>query len=228
MAIARGRRLLRPDLIIFDCDGVLIDSETVASRLVAQEMTALGWAMDAHEAMSRFVGMSIGDMQPMVEEKIRRSLPHDWRRAMADKLIEALKEESVLIPGADEMLKRVTALGFDWRVASNSSDEEMAVKFARTGLADLTAGRCISAGQVIARGGKAKPAPDVFLVAAEHAKTAPERCIVLEDSRLGTRGAVAAGMICYGFDPHGDGTALLAEGATAIFRRLDEIFGVLA
>ncbi len=217
-----------PDLIIFDCDGVLIDSESVASRLVAQELTSLGWGMDAQEAMRRFVGMSIGDMQPLIEARLGRPLPMEWRRDLADKLIIALEQEAVLIPGADEMLRRVNELGFDWRVASNSSDEEMAVKFSRTGLAALTEGRCISAASVIARGGKAKPAPDVFLAAAEHAGIAPERCIVLEDSRPGTRGAVAAGMTCYGFDPHGDGAALLAEGAAAIFNRLDEIFGVLA
>lgn len=219
---------MRPELIIFDCDGVLIDSETVASRLVARELTALGWEMAADEAMDRFLGMSIGDMQPMIEARIGRLLPADWRRAMADRLIAVLAEEAVLIPGADEMLQKVTALGFDWRVASNSSDEEMAVKFSRTGLLELTAGRCISAGSVIARGGRAKPAPDVFLAAAADAKTPPERCLVLEDSQLGMRGAVAAGMVCYGFDPHGDGAALKAEGAAGIFRKLDDIFGVIA
>ncbi len=219
---------MRPDLIIFDCDGVLIDSELVAARLIAQEMTALGWEMDARESMSCFLGMNIGDMQPMIEARLNRNLHDGWRRELADKLILALGQEAVLIPGADEMLRKVTELGFDWRVASNSSDEEMAVKFSRTGLAALTDGRCVSAASVIARGGKAKPAPDVFLAAAAHANITPERCIVLEDSRLGTRGAVAAGMTCYGFDPHGDGAALLAEGATAIFRTLDEIFGVLA
>ncbi|MGE4482049.1 HAD family hydrolase [Acidocella sp.] len=219
--------MLRPDLIIFDCDGVLIDSEGVASRLVAREVTALGWKMDADEAMARFIGMNIGDMQPMIEERVGRKLSSAWRQDLAEKLVAALAEEAVLIPRADEMLKRVTEMGFDWRVASNSSDEEMRVKFARTGLSDLTAGRCISAGSVIARGGKAKPAPDVFLAAAADANIPPARCIVLEDSKLGTRGAVAAGMTCYGFDPHGDGAALLAEGARAVFSSLDEIFEVL-
>ena len=219
---------MRPDLIIFDCDGVLIDSEALASRLVAQEMTALGWDMDANEAMRRFIGMSISDMEPIIETQLGRVLPPGWRVGLAEALIEALKQEAVLIPGADEMLARVTQMGFDWRVASNSSDEEMAVKFSRTGLTALTQGRCVSAASVIARGGKAKPAPDVFLAAAEDAKTPPERCIVLEDSRLGARAAVAAGMKCYGFDPHGDGEALLAEGAVGIFRKLEDIFGVLA
>lgn len=217
-----------PDLIIFDCDGVLIDSETLASKLVARELTALGWEMDADEALRRFLGMNIGDMKPIVEAQLGIQLSAEWRQSMADKLIEALRKDSILIPGADEMLKRVTEMGFDWRVASNSSDEEMVVKFTRTGLYDLTKGRCISAGSVIARGGKAKPAPDVFLAAAADAKVLPERCIVLEDSPLGTRGAVAAGMTCYGYDPHGEGAALKAEGAKAVFRCLDEIFGVLA
>ncbi|MDE2240262.1 MAG: HAD-IA family hydrolase, partial [Rhodospirillales bacterium] len=216
-----------PDLIIFDCDGVLIDSEMVASRVVATEMTNLGWEMTPEDSMRQFLGMNLSDMVPMIEAQLGILLPDGWRRDMADKLIDALSEEAVLIPGADEMLKRVTAMGFDWRVASNSSDEEMAVKFARTGLTELTAGRCVSAASVIAKGGKAKPAPDVFLAAAKDAKIPPERCIVLEDSRLGMRGAVAAGMICYGFDPHGDGAALRAEGAAAVFSRLDEIFGVL-
>ncbi|HYP62658.1 MAG TPA: HAD-IA family hydrolase, partial [Acidocella sp.] len=130
------------------------------------------------------------------------------------------------IPGAAEMLREVTDRGIDWRIASNSSDEEMAVKFARTGLSALTAGRAHSAASVIARGGRAKPAPDLFLAAAASAGVAPERCIVLEDSTLGVTGAVAAGMVCYGFAPHGNGETLLAAGAREIFTRLDEILGV--
>jgi HAD superfamily hydrolase (TIGR01509 family) len=216
-----------PELVIFDCDGVLIDSEGVAAVLVARELTGLGWVMEADEAMCRFTGMSIGDMQPLVERELGRELPLDWRKSIADKLVGLLAEESRLIPGADAMLEKITALGVNWRVASNSSDEEMAVKFARTGISHLTNGRTHSAASVIARGGRAKPAPDVFLAAASAANVAPERCIVLEDSRLGVTGAVAAGMVCYGFSPHGDGAALREAGARQIFSTLDEIFGVL-
>jgi len=216
-----------PELIIFDCDGVLIDSEGVASMVIARELTGMGWPMDADAAMRTFIGMSIADMVPMIEERLSRRLHATWRPELAEKLVVALGEEVELIPGADTMLERVNAFGIEWRVASNSSDEEMAVKFARTGLSRLTEGRTHSASSVIARGGRPKPAPDVFLAAAASAKADPARCIVLEDSRLGVTGAVAAGMTCYGFSPHGNAEPLLAAGAKAVFADLHEIFGIL-
>ena len=210
-----------PELIIFDCDGVLIDSEGVAAAVTARELTRLGWEMDARE------GMSIHDMQPIIEARLGRTLPAEWRSELADQYRDALAEQARIIPGAREMLRRVNALGIPWRVASNSSQEEMDVKFARTGLDDLTAGLTHPAASVIARGGRPKPAPDIFLAAAAAAGVPPADCLVLEDSPLGVTGAVAAGMRTYGFDPHGDGAALRAAGATAVLRRLDELFGVL-
>jgi len=219
---------MNPELIIFDCDGVLIDSEGVASTIIAQELTSLGWPMDANASMNLFMGMSITDMEPIIEAHLNRKLPPNWRPDLAEKLVIALGTQSKLIPGAEKMLLEVTARGIDWRIASNSSDEEMAVKFARTGLTALTQGRAHSAASVIARGGRAKPAPDVFLAAAASANTPPNRCIVLEDSALGVTAAVAAGMTCYGFAPHGTGETLLAAGARKIFTRLDEILGVFA
>ena len=217
-----------PELVIFDCDGVLIDSEGVASAVVAADLTALGWEMAAPEALEIFMGMSIVDMQPMIEAHLRRSLPDAWRNNLADQLLAALSTQSKLIPGVREVLERLNMQGVPWRVASNSSQEEMAVKFARTGIDHLTAGLTHAAADVIARGGRPKPAPDVFLAAAASAETQPQSCIVIEDSALGVTGAVAAGMVCYGFAPHGSCEHLLAAGATAILRQLDDIFGIIA
>jgi HAD superfamily hydrolase (TIGR01509 family) len=212
---------MRPELIIFDCDGVLIDSEGVASGVTARFCSALGWDMSADEALSRFLGMSIVDIEPLVAARIGQKVPDGWRDGLARELVVALGRQARLIPGARELLVRVNELGIDWRVASNSSDEEMAVKFARTELTDLVAGRCFAA----ARNGKPKPAPDVFLAAAGDVPAA--RCLVVEDSALGVTGAVAAGMVCYGFDRHGDGAALLEAGAVGVFRELEQIFGVV-
>ncbi len=217
-----------PELIIFDCDGVLIDSEGVAASLIARELTALGWEMTMQGSMDLFLGMSITDMQPIIETRLGRKLPQNWRPELAQKLVLALGEEAKLIPGAREMLERVTAMGIPWRVASNSSDQEMAVKFARTGLSAMMEGKTHSAASVIAKGGRPKPAPDVFLAAAAAEKIPPKSCLVLEDSALGVTGAVAAGMTCYGFAPHGDGAHLLAAGAKAILRDLQDLFGVFA
>jgi len=212
---------MRPELIIFDCDGVLIDSEGVASRVTAASLSALGWEMTGDESFSRFVGMSILDIEPLVEARLGRKVPERWRAGLARELVEALGREARVIPGARQMLERVNAMGIEWRVASNSSDEEMAVKFAKTGLADLMDGRCFAAMKF----GKPKPAPDVFLAAA--GGVSASLCLVVEDSALGVAGAVAAGMVCYGFAPHGDGAALLAAGAVGVFRELEQIFGVV-
>jgi HAD superfamily hydrolase (TIGR01509 family) len=217
-----------PELIIFDCDGVLIDSEGLASAVVAEDLTALGWKMSPAVAQEIFLGMSIMDMEPMIAARLGHALSPAWRDELAAKLLVALSEGAKRIPGAREMLEGVNRLGIPWRVASNSSDEEMAVKFARTGLSDLTEGRAHAAASVIAKGGRPKPAPDIFLAAAASTGAPPEACLVLEDSPLGVTGAVAAGMTCYGFAPHGDGAALLAAGAAGVLRELHEIFGVLA
>jgi HAD superfamily hydrolase (TIGR01509 family) len=214
---------MRPELIIFDCDGVLIDSEGVASRVVAANLSRIGWAMDADAAMRMFMGMSIVEMQPLIEGRLRRALPDGWRDGLAAELADALSREAVVVPGAREALERVTAMGIPWRVASNSSDEEMAIKFGRTGLDDLTAGLTFAAMAV----GRPKPAPDVYLTAAEAAGVTPAGCLVLEDSVLGVEGAVAAGMICYGFDRHGDGAHLREAGAAGVLHALEELFGVL-
>jgi HAD superfamily hydrolase (TIGR01509 family) len=217
---------MRPELIIFDCDGVLIDSEGIASALIAQEMTALGWAMDVDEAQRVFLGMSIIDMEPLIEARLGWRLPAGWRDKIADELLVVLRAGAKLIPGAREMLEQVNALGIEWRVASNSSDEEMAVKFARTGISDLTAGRAHAAASVVALGGRPKPAPDIFLAAAASAGVKPAHCLVVEDSALGVTGAVAAGMVCYGFAPHG-GASLLEAGAAGVLRELNDLFEVL-
>jgi beta-phosphoglucomutase-like phosphatase (HAD superfamily) len=98
----------------------------------------------------------------------------------------------------------------------------MGAKFARAGFAELVAGRVHSAFDVIAAGGRGKPAPDLFQAAAAAAGVAPSGCLVVEDSVPGARAARAAGMTCLGFSPGGDGAALAAEGAL-LFRHLDEL-----
>ncbi len=198
-------------LVIFDCDGVLVDSEGPSNRVVAEEITRLGWPMTEAESTALFIGYRLSDMPPIVEAKLGRPVPEGWVELVRQRLIAAF-DTLETIPGAEAALRATTALGLPFRIASNSSHEEMVVKFERTGLAGLVAGRRHSARDV-ARG---KPAPDVFLAAAAAEGVPPSACLVVEDSLPGVRAAVAAGMRVVGLDIHGDGAPLAAAGAHPI------------
>jgi beta-phosphoglucomutase-like phosphatase (HAD superfamily) len=196
-------------LVIFDCDGVIVDSESIANRIIAQEMTALGWEITAAEADRLFLGMTLPDMMPIIERQIGRKLPEGWRDRIRAEFITVLGDEVTPIDGAVGALDGVSALGLPWRVASNSSHEEMRVKFARIGVSERVAGRIHSHRDV----GHGKPAPDLFLATAAAEGVPPSECVVIEDSLTGARAAAAAGMDCLAYVPHGDGAALRAVGA---------------
>jgi HAD superfamily hydrolase (TIGR01509 family) len=213
--ISRRRAALR--LVIFDCDGVLVDSEPVSNRILAEELTELGWPMDTAEATNRFLGVSLQDMAPIIERRVGKKLPARWHADVTERIVRALAQESTAIPGAVEALRALTAMGVRWRVASNSSHPEMAAKFARIGLSELVTGRVHSHTDV-ARG---KPAPDLFLAVAAAEGVDPAECLVIEDSVPGVRAAVAAGMDCLGYAPHSDGALLRAEGAVPFHAMAD-------
>jgi HAD superfamily hydrolase (TIGR01509 family) len=198
-------------LVIFDCDGVLVDSEGPSNRAVAEEVTKLGWPMDEAESTRRFVGFQLEQIAPVVEAHTGRPVPDGWVELVRRRLVDVLADELELVSGVREVLQAVDAMGLPCRVASNSSQLEMRVKFARTGLLSLLA-RSHSAYEV-ARG---KPAPDVFLAAAAAEGVPAGACVVVEDSVTGANAAAAAGMACVGLDPHGDGLELRAAGATVI------------
>ena len=198
-------------LVIFDCDGVLIDSEGPSNAIVAAAITELGWPMTAGESMARFVGHRLADIPPVVAVHLGRPVPDDWIEQVRQTMIAAFATIPA-IPGAEAALRATKALGLPIRVASNSSHEEMVVKFATTGLAPLIEDRRHSARDV-ARG---KPAPDVFLAAAAAEGVEPAACVVVEDSLPGVQAAVAAGMRVIALDLNGHGAALVAAGAQTI------------
>lgn len=216
------------DLIIFDCDGVLIDSEMVSARVIAADMTELGLPTTPEQAMHRFVGASIRAIRPMIEADLGSSLSDEWSRRLVEKIVAAMEQYAEPISGAREILDHFDRAGQPWRIASNSADAEMDAKFTRTGWLDIVAGRTHSAPRLFPGGGRPKPAPDVFLDAAQAGSARPERCLVVEDSIPGVTGAVAAGMTCFGFSPHDDGVSLLEAGAARIVRSHDELRGLVA
>jgi beta-phosphoglucomutase-like phosphatase (HAD superfamily) len=224
-AFLRARR--RPlELVIFDCDGVLIDSEALCDRVVAEVLTADGWPITAEECAQRFIGMSFYSMQPEIEARLGRSLGDDWVDRMVSVVTEAMASEVEPVPGAHAALETTAALGLKWRIASNSSHIEMNAKFGRAGWLELVAGRLHSSVDAIAAGGAGKPAPDVFLAAAKAEAVAPAHCLVIEDSVPGITAARAAGMDCLGLVPRGDGAALRSAGAIP-FRSMHDIPALL-
>lgn len=204
-------------LVIFDCDGVLIDSEGPSNRAVAEEVSTLGWPMDEAESMRCFVGFRLEQIAPLVEMRIGRAVPDGWIEHLRARIIEVLSREVAAVPGAREALRALDLLGVPYRVASNSSHKEMRAKFARTAMLALLE-RAHSADDV----GIGKPAPDVFQQAARAEGVAPGACLVIEDSLPGVTAARAAGMACLGYVPNGDGRALQEAGATVI-RSLGEL-----
>jgi len=209
-------------LVIFDCDGVLVDSEPVVNRVVAAELTQLGWPMTGEECCRLFLGLSFTAMVPLIEAQLARALPPGWVHHLEEHLVTVLAEEAELMPGAAAALMETTRLGLPWRIASNSSHGELRAKFGRNGLADIVAGRLHSHHDVP----RGKPAPDLFLAAAAAEGVAPECCVVVEDSVHGVRAAMAASMTCLGFCPDGDGGHLLAEG-TVPFHSMHDLPALL-
>jgi beta-phosphoglucomutase-like phosphatase (HAD superfamily) len=214
------------DLVIFDCDGVLIDSEGVASIVLSRELQRLGWMISPEECETEFLGTSLRDIIVKTEAAIGKRVPSDFTAQFSAAMILALSGDVAAIPGAAVALERLTEAGIPWRVASNSTHDEMAVKFGRTGLVELVGGRQHSAEDMIRLGLNGKPDPHLFLAAAAAAGMPPARCVVIEDSIPGCRAARAAGMTCLGFSPRGSGVELAAEGA-GVFKDMAELPALL-
>ena len=200
-------------LVIFDCDGVLIDSEALCDRVISAELHRSGWKLSAPECHRRFLGLTFADIQQAAEAQLHRPLGPDWIDLLVQRVTAVMAAEATAIPGARDALQATIALGLRLRVASNSSHTEMAAKFARAGLADLVNGRIHSAYDMIAQGKRGKPAPDLFLAAAAAEHVAPANCLVIEDSLAGVQAAIAAGMTCLGFSAEPDADQLRQAGA---------------
>ncbi len=212
----------RPELIVFDCDGVLVDSEPIANRVMAEAVTALGWPLSTAECIVRFKGHHFDTVIAVVEDRLGRPVPEAWLRDLRAATDAAFERELQPIPGVVAVLDAVAAAGLAICVASQGPLEKMAVSLGVTGLRARFEGRIFSAYQVE----RGKPHPDLFLFAAEAMGAAPGSCVVIEDSPLGVAGARAAGMDVLGFAPEGGGADLAAAGAR-LFRDMAELPALL-
>jgi HAD superfamily hydrolase (TIGR01509 family) len=203
------------DLVIFDCDGVLVDSEVISCQAHADVLTVCGYPITAAQVFDRFLGRSAKQAGLEVEAELGHALPDDFTARLQQQLFSAFEADLQAVIGITQALD---AIDLPVCVASSGSHERMRVSLGATGLYDRLAPHIFSSSQV-AHG---KPAPDLFLFAAAQMGADPAACVVVEDSVAGIRGAVAAGMTAFGF--HGGShcgpdhaASLRAAGATATF-----------
>ncbi|WP_406382150.1 HAD family hydrolase [Streptomyces sp. NBC_01618] len=181
-----------PELVIFDCDGVLVDSERIAVRIQVEVGAELGWPLTADEVIEKFVGRSAASVGELIAARLGTSAAATWQQRFEDLHRDAVDAELVAVDGIHEAL---AALTLPTCVASSGSHEKMRHTLGRTGLRVHFEGRIFSATEV-AHG---KPAPDLFLHAARQMGVAPTACVVVEDSKYGVQAARSAGMRSLGY-----------------------------
>ncbi|MFD5848454.1 HAD family hydrolase [Streptomyces chartreusis] len=213
---------MRYDLVIFDNDGVLVDSEPISNRLLAAYLTELGHPTSYEDSIRDYMGSAMHRIHDLVLERTGERLPEDFDDVFHARVFDAFERELKAVPGAVDVLEKLGADGVPYCVASSGSHERIRVGHRTTGLDRyFDEGRVFSSQDV----GRGKPAPDLFLHAAERMGVAPARCLVVEDSPLGVQAAVAAGMDVYGFTAMTPPAKL--AGATQLFADMGALAGLL-
>jgi HAD superfamily hydrolase (TIGR01509 family) len=214
------------DLVIFDCDGVLVDSEALACVVHADVLTEHGYAITAAQVHDRFLGRSMREAMAEVESELGRALPETYTAKLKSTIDVVFGEQLRAMPHIGDALDRLAQRVC---VASSGTPTRIRSSLTTTGLIDRFAPNLFSALQVT----RGKPAPDLFLFAAAEMRTQPAACLVIEDSLAGVRGAVAAGMTVFGFhggshcgEPHAE--TLRAAGASRVFDDMRQLPDMIA
>ena len=213
------------ELVIFDCDGVLVDSEVISCRAHAETLTRHGYPITSEQVLTRFLGVSDREARQAIETELGRKLPDDFEAQMKQAALQRYADDLQSIPYVGEA---VAAISLPKCVASSGTPEKIRHGLTCAGIYDLLTPHIFSATQVK----RGKPAPDLFLYAAEQMQASPERCVVIEDSIPGVTAALAAGMPVLGF--HGGShcrpgyaETLRAAGATLTFDDMRQLPGLI-
>jgi HAD superfamily hydrolase (TIGR01509 family) len=204
------------ELVIFDCDGVLIDSERLGVKVDVLALHELGWPLSEVEVIARFVGRSDRENRAAIEAHLGRRLPIGWAEAIEQQYRDAFAAELTPVDGVLDALDRIA---LPTCVASSGTHEHLRYTLSLTGLYDRFAGRIFSAEDV----GAGKPAPDLFLHAASEMGANPAGCVVIEDSRPGVEAARAAGMRALAFAGGLTPAELLKGPDTVLFDDMREL-----
>jgi len=180
------------DLVIFDCDGVLIDSEIISARMLVAELAQLGLDIDLPYVERNFLGRSYPVVMETIRHEFGLDLPPGFEAQYREALLAAFQQELKVVPHVHDVLTRI---GVPFCVATSSSPRRVEMSLRLVGLAPLVGDRVFTS-TLVANG---KPAPDLFLFAADKMGARPERTLVIEDSLTGIRAGIAAGMTVWRF-----------------------------
>lgn len=209
---------MEPALVIFDCDGVLVDSEPIVLDVEVGLVHALGWPATRQQIIDEHLGRSTRAAELNIERHIGRPLPGGWAEARVAAQHRALAAAVEPVAGVVAAIAALDAAGYQRCCASSGTYERMGVTLGRTGLDRLFEGHIYSS-VLVAQG---KPAPDLFLYAAEHEGHSPASCLVVEDSPAGVAAAHAAGMRVIGY-AGGLSTARSLADADVVITSMDEL-----
>ncbi|UYQ94569.1 HAD-IA family hydrolase [Chitinophaga horti] len=204
----------KPACFIFDCDGVLVDSETIGIRVLLDMTAEYGVAMDFEEAVGEFSGRRLRDVLSVLQTQAASPFPTDFEQSFRKQSYEVFQSEVLPVEGIRELL---TSLKVPFCVASSGPVEKIKLNLSLTGLLPFFTDRIYSGYDI----NSWKPDPGIFLYAAKEMGFAPAECIVVEDSKAGVQAGIAGGFSVFGYAKHSDPVALKAEGAQVFYSMFD-------
>jgi HAD superfamily hydrolase (TIGR01509 family) len=202
------------ELVIFDCDGVLVDSERIANTVFAEVLSELGLALSLEDMFDIFVGHSSSQCMTIVAEMLGTKPPADLESRYKERIHAALSKNVQAVKGVEDVIKGLT---IPYCVASSGSHDKMQATLTATNLLQYFEGKLYSVTEVQ----RAKPYPDVYLYAAQQMGVMPSKCVVIEDTPIGVKGGLAAGMTVFGYAELMRAERLVEAGAHRVFARME-------
>ena len=216
---------MRFDAVLFDCDGVLVDSEPITNRVLRDMLAEQGWVLQEQECLRIFVGKMVRDERERIERETGKPLTEDWLAWFRERRNQALSAELTIVANALQAVHDVHAR-LDARIAcaSGADRPKLELQLRKVGLYDYFHGHIYSGHELP----RSKPHPDVYLAAAEGLAVSPARCAVVEDSLTGVAAGLAAGATVFAYVPQGDATAFRAAGVAGVFSDMANLPAILS
>lgn len=216
---------MRFEAVLFDCDGVLVDSEPVVNRVLREMLAERGWLLTEEECLALFVGKMVKDERARIEHHTGLPLTEEWLAAFRARRNAALEAELLVVPNAQAAVHEVHAR-LDARIAcaSGADRHKVELQLRKVGLHGYFDGRIFSGHEMP----RSKPHPDVYLAAAAALAAEPRRCAVVEDTLTGVAAGVAAGATVFAYVPHGDAEAFRRAGVAGVINDMAQLPAALA